>query len=209
MLTDDLSLNLLQFMPHVMEMERNGATFANYFVTDSLCCPSRSSIFTGEFPHNTGVFRNAEPDGGYGAFNAHGNEPNTFAVALQRDGYRTAILGKYLNGYHPGINGPASGWNEWSVAGDGYSGFNYSLNRNGRVTFHRKRRSDYMTDASRGSRSNSSRNRKTLRSSSRLPPSRLTRLIFPLRATRAHSPNWLRRAPRRLMPLRTPMQPDG
>ena len=76
-LTDDLSINLLQFMPHVLEMEKNGAAFANYFVTDSLCCPSRSSIFTGEFPHNTGVFRNAEPDGGYGAFIAHGNEPNT------------------------------------------------------------------------------------------------------------------------------------
>ena len=56
-----ISLNLLQFMPHVQEMERNGASFANYFVTDSLCCPSRSSIFTGEFPHNTGVFRNFEP----------------------------------------------------------------------------------------------------------------------------------------------------
>ena len=145
-LTDDLSLNLLQFMPHVLEMERNGATFANYFVTDSLCCPSRSSIFTGEFPHNTGVFRNVEPDGGYGAFNAHGNEPNTFAVALQRNGYRTAMLGKYLNGYHPGINGPATGWNEWDVAGDGYGGFKYSLNQNGKVVFHGKRRSDYMTD---------------------------------------------------------------
>ena len=145
-LTDDLSLNLLQFMPHVLAMERNGATFTNYFVTDSLCCPSRSSIFTGEFPHNTGVFRNVEPDGGYGAFNAHGNEPNTFAVALQRNGYRTAMLGKYLNGYHPGIDGPATGWNEWSVAGDGYREFNYSLNRNGKVIFHAKRRSDYMTD---------------------------------------------------------------
>ena len=48
-LTDDLSMNLVQFMPHVLEMEKQGATFANYFVTDSLCCPSRSSIFTGAF----------------------------------------------------------------------------------------------------------------------------------------------------------------
>ena len=145
-LTDDLSLNLLQFMPHVLEMERTGATFTNYFVTDSLCCPSRSSIFTGEFPHNTGVFRNVEPDGGYGAFIAHGNEPNTFAVARRRDGYRTAMLGKYLNGYRPGKNGPATGWNEWDVAGDGYAEFKYSLNKNGTVVAHGKRRRDYMTD---------------------------------------------------------------
>lgn len=144
-LTDDLSLNLLQFMPHVLEMERNGAAFANYFVTDSLCCPSRSSIFTGEFPHNTGVFRNTEPDGGYGGFNAHGNEPNTFAVALQRNGYRTAMLGKYLNGYRPSLNGPAKGWNEWDVVGDGYGGFRYSLNHNGKVFVHGKRPSDYLT----------------------------------------------------------------
>ena len=38
-------------------------SFANYFVTDSLCCPSRSSIFTGEFPHDSGVYRDLEPDG--------------------------------------------------------------------------------------------------------------------------------------------------
>ena len=40
-------------MPHVIEMERNGVTFANYFVTDSLWGPSRSSIFIGQFPHDT------------------------------------------------------------------------------------------------------------------------------------------------------------
>ena len=66
-LTDDLDLSLVQFMPHVLEMERPGVSFANYFVTDSLCCPSRPSIFTGEFPHNSGVFRNLKPDGGFNA----------------------------------------------------------------------------------------------------------------------------------------------
>ena len=145
-LTDDLSLNLLQFMPHVLKMERNGAAFTNYFVTDSLCCPSRSSIFTGEFPHNTGVFRNLEPDGGYGGFNAHGNEPNTFAVALQRIGYKTAMLGKYLNGYEPTRNGAAMGWNEWDVGGLGYPEFNYALNENGKVVYYGRKPRDYQTD---------------------------------------------------------------
>src|SRR4029077_19733834 len=55
-LADDLAINLLQYMPHVLQMQKDGVTFANYFVTDSLCCPSRSSIFTGRYPHNTGIF---------------------------------------------------------------------------------------------------------------------------------------------------------
>src|ERR1700704_621237 len=40
-LTDDLSMNLLRYMPHVEAMERTGLTFNNYFVSDSLCCPPR------------------------------------------------------------------------------------------------------------------------------------------------------------------------
>ena len=57
-LTDDLAINLLQYMPNVQKMQKDGTSFSRYFVTDSLCCPSRSSIFTGEFPHDTAVFTN-------------------------------------------------------------------------------------------------------------------------------------------------------
>src|SRR5437764_8549546 len=64
-LTDDLSMNLLRFMPHVQAMMRRGMSFDNYFVTDSLCCPSRASIFTGNFPHDTRIFGNAGRQGGF------------------------------------------------------------------------------------------------------------------------------------------------
>src|SRR5271157_866728 len=116
-LTDDLSTNLVQYMPNVLAMQKDGTTFANYFVTDSLCCPSRASIFTGKFPHNTGVFTNTRPLGGYDVFVARNNEPFTFAVSLQRAGYKTAMMGKYLNGYFPVKHGVPVGWNEWDVAG--------------------------------------------------------------------------------------------
>ena len=81
-LTDDLSMNLLPYMPHVQAMERSGLTFTNYFVSDSLCCPSRASIFTGNFPHDTNVFTNVGRQGGFNVFHKRGEEHHTFAVAL-------------------------------------------------------------------------------------------------------------------------------
>ena len=45
-----------------------GETFDHYFVADSLCCPSRSTIFTGLFPHDTHVATNLPPDGGFTKF---------------------------------------------------------------------------------------------------------------------------------------------
>jgi arylsulfatase A-like enzyme len=145
-LTDDLALNLVPYMPHVQEMQTNGATFENYFVTDSLCCPSRSSIFTGKYPHDTGVYKNTGADGGYGAFVAHGNASQTFAVALQTAGYKTAMLGKYLNMYHPAVDGVQQGWSAWDVAGEAYREFNYILNQNGTTKNYGSDPADYLTD---------------------------------------------------------------
>lgn len=147
-LTDDLAWNLVHFMPHVLQLQRLGATLARYTVTDSLCCPSRSSIFTGLFPHDTGVFRNTGKDGGYHVFNAHGLESKTFAVALQALGYRTSMMGKYLNGYEPASGHIPPGWTDWHVAGNGYPEFNYDLNENGTVVHYggRKNPKNYLTD---------------------------------------------------------------
>ena len=100
-LTDDLSWNLVRHMPQVRALEKAGSTMSKYYVVDSLCCPSRAAIFTGEYPHDDGVFTNAGSDGGYKAYNKHGNQPKSFAVALRKSGYRTAMMGKYLNGYGP------------------------------------------------------------------------------------------------------------
>jgi N-acetylglucosamine-6-sulfatase len=145
-LTDDLATNLVQYMPNVRKMQQDGVTFANYFVTDSLCCPSRSSIFTGRYPHNTGIYRNTGADGGYQAFVNRGHERVTFATALTAAGYHTAMLGKYLNGYQPQRNPAAPGWSEWDVAGNGYRGFGYDLNQNGKIVHYANRAQDYMTD---------------------------------------------------------------
>ncbi len=70
-------------MPQVRALEKAGSTMSRYYVVDSLCCPSRAAIFTGEYPHNDGVFTNAGSDGGYKAYNKNGNPPKSFAVALR------------------------------------------------------------------------------------------------------------------------------
>ena len=67
-------------MPHVEQLQAQGTTFTNYIVTDSLCCPSRASTFTGSYPHDTGIFTNSGPDGGFALFHERGEENETFAT---------------------------------------------------------------------------------------------------------------------------------
>jgi arylsulfatase A-like enzyme len=139
-------------MPHVQRLRARGTTFTNYVVTDSLCCPSRASIFTGCYPHNTGIFTNTGPDGGFALFHARGEEIDTFATRLQDRGYRTALMGKYLNGYtaQGRVDGQPRyvppGWTEWDVAGNGYSEFDYNLNENGKLVHYGSRPRAYLTD---------------------------------------------------------------
>ena len=78
-----------------------------------LCCVSRASTFTGQYPHQTGVRTNvadptdpADPRGGYAAFARFGNRERTVAVRLQAAGYTTGYVGKYLNQYEYQPGGP-------------------------------------------------------------------------------------------------------
>ena len=154
-LTDDLTANLLRFMPLVRAMDRQGATFERYFVADSLCCPSRASILTGKLPHNTGVLTNGGIYGGFRVFYRRGEARHTFAFVLRRAGYLTALMGKYLNGYEQGRDGSSAhvppryvppGWSVWDVAGWGYGEFNYWLNESGHVRWFGHSPRDYLTD---------------------------------------------------------------
>lgn len=151
-LADDFSMNLLDYMPHVQDMMKNGLTFSHYYVTDSLCCPSRTSIFTGKYPHESHVYTNGGDAGGFATFMSWNNDQDTFAVALSKNaGYHTAMMGKFLNGYTPGTSIPARkgvpvGWTSWSVAGNGYGEFNYGLNQDGNVVPYGDAATDYLTD---------------------------------------------------------------
>ncbi|MEU8244420.1 sulfatase [Actinoplanes missouriensis] len=145
-LVDDLSMNLVPYMPNVLRLQRDGTSFTNYTVTDSLCCPSRASILTGQYPHNTGIVKNHGSDGGFLLFRSRGEEKSTLATDLQSAGYRTAFLGKYLNEYLPESGYVPPGWDEWMAGGNAYDNVNYTLNENGTVKRYGSDPSDYLTD---------------------------------------------------------------
>ncbi len=155
-LTDDLSWDLVKYMPHVKALQQQGMTFTNYTVTDSLCCPSRASIFTGKFPHNTHILGNTLPTGGFYKFRADGSDHSTFATSLLAAGYRTAFMGKYLNDYNPAQSRPAlreavfgpyvpPGWSTWDgVGAGGYGGYDYGVGEGNKLVFYHHSPSDYI-----------------------------------------------------------------
>jgi N-acetylglucosamine-6-sulfatase len=97
--TDDQDAASLAQMPNVQRLlAAQGTTFENSFVSDSLCCPSRATFLTGQYAHNHRVLSNKPPDGGYRRLRA----TNALPVWLQRAGYRTILVGKYLNGFSGG-----------------------------------------------------------------------------------------------------------
>jgi arylsulfatase A-like enzyme len=150
-LTDDLDLHEISHMPNLRSLLIDrGVSFSHYFVSVSLCCPSRSTTLRGQYAHNTGVKTNGGTNGGFETAHRLGTEKSTIATWLQGGGYRTALIGKYLNGY-PNSRDPSyvpPGWSTFisAVSGNPYSEFNYTLNQNGKFHRYGRRRTDYGTD---------------------------------------------------------------
>ena len=150
-LTDDLDAKSISVMPQLKTLIADqGTTFTNFFVTYALCCPSRSSILRGQYVRNHQVLTNTPPSGGFEKFQAVGNDQSTIATWLKAAGYRTTLMGKYLNGY-PDRNNPTyvpPGWDEWysPVTGSAYGNYNYRMNENGRLVEYGNTPQDYLTD---------------------------------------------------------------
>jgi arylsulfatase A-like enzyme len=150
-LTDDLDAGSVIHMPRVKSLlVDQGITFTSFFVTYALCCPSRSTILRGQYVHNHQVFTNTPPSGGYAKFAAQGHESSTIGTWLRAAGYRTAFMGKYLNGYpeRSDLTHVPPGWDEWisPAGGNPYSNFNFRMNEDGRLVTYGRRPEDYMTD---------------------------------------------------------------
>jgi arylsulfatase A-like enzyme len=156
-LADDLDAAAATKMPLVRQyITEAGTSFNRHFVSLSLCCPSRVTTLRGQFAHNTGVYTNGSgnphkpPTGGFEYVYAHDLEASTVATWLKGAGYKTALYGKYLNGYPdtaPRLYIPP-GWQDWSspIAGDPYAEFDYVLNTNGKEERYGSAPEDYLTD---------------------------------------------------------------
>jgi len=85
--------------PHIDALAKEGIKFNNVFLTISSCSPSRSSIITGRYPHNTGA---AE------LHSQIGEEQVFFPYLLKEAGYYTLQAGKWhIGGESAEPNGPA------------------------------------------------------------------------------------------------------
>lgn len=150
-LTDDQRYEDIEHMPILQrELVGRGMLFEHFFSNVSLCCPSRASILRGQYAHHTGVLTNKPPNGGFQIMHSLGDENSTIGVWLQERGYRTALIGKYLNGY-PGQLGATyvpPGWDYWASASSGnpYKEYDYTLNENGKLVQYGDSPQDYGTD---------------------------------------------------------------
>jgi arylsulfatase A-like enzyme len=142
--TDDQRVGTLGWMPVIESyLTRHGVRFTKAMVPTSLCCPSRASLLTGEYAHTTKVWSN---DSGWSRFVNAGMESRTVAVWLRRSGYRTALVGKYLNAFKG--TAPPPGWAVWhSFIGSNASYYGYELlHTNGSITRRGFDAASYSTD---------------------------------------------------------------
>jgi arylsulfatase A-like enzyme len=131
-MTDDQALADVSKMPNVKRLlARRGTTFADAVDSFPLCCPSRATFITGQYAHNHGVGGNFWPYGWYGMK----RRSNILPAWLQKAGYRTALIGKWLNGYGArDAHGEVPvGFDIWRGLLDvsAYDYYNFVMNRNG------------------------------------------------------------------------------
>jgi N-acetylglucosamine-6-sulfatase len=125
---DDQRWDMLSTMPTVQStLVGPGMAFAEAFVPDPLCCPSRTSILRGQYSHTTRIYGVSGPFGGYGKVKKFGLQESMLPTWLHDAGYRTGFTGKYMNLYDPArATEVPPGWDLWAaLAPDSPSAYYY------------------------------------------------------------------------------------
>ena len=142
--TDDQNVSDLQWMPHTRRLlAGRGFTFTEALSPHPLCCPARAEWVTGQYGQNNGVHHNKGVHGGYPALR---NPSNTLARWLDTAGYRTAMVGKYMNGYRGTDPRSLVGWNHWNPTIRGTMSYrNTTFLNDGRQRLHTDHVDDVVT----------------------------------------------------------------
>jgi arylsulfatase A-like enzyme len=124
--------------------KRKGTRYPEAFATTPLCCPSRGSIFTGRFAHNHGLLRTTTDPSVFA-------QDSTIQAYLKGLGYRTAIVGKYLNSWDVAVDPPY--FDRWSYFSrgldDGSNGYaDVTFNVQGQVRSIGRYATHYIRDRS-------------------------------------------------------------
>ena len=133
-MTDDEAATDVGVTPNIRHLLADqGTTFADAVDSFPLCCPARATFITGQYAHNHGVAGNFWPYGWYGMK----DRGNTLPRWLQRSGYTTALIGKWLNGYGAkDAHGEVpKGFSIWRGLLDvsAYDYFNFVMNIDGKL----------------------------------------------------------------------------
>jgi arylsulfatase A-like enzyme len=121
---DQRATETMWVMPQTRRyFERAGVYYPNGFAVTPLCCPSRSTILTGRYAHNTGVTSN-----GWRRLRQL-DRTTLFARLLQDAGYRTAMVGKFFNPWRLTRQPPY--FHRWALGSEPH--VNPRLNVNGTV----------------------------------------------------------------------------
>lgn len=132
-MTDDQTAASVSGMSNTQQLiAGQGTQFTHNFATYPVCCPSRATYLTGQYPHNHRVLSNRPPRGGYVKL----DQGNTLPAWLKGAGYHTVNVGRTLNGY--GVDNPNQaevppGWDEWYAPLDPstFDYRRYTYNENG------------------------------------------------------------------------------
>jgi hypothetical protein len=103
-MVDDQSHDTLtqQFMPNTKAMIADGLICTQFIMPTALCCPSRSSLLTGQYARHHGVWDNSTQLVG-----------PTVANRLHEAGYYTGLIGKYLNSWPGDARPEYDYWTAW------------------------------------------------------------------------------------------------
>lgn len=151
-LADDLDTATFEQVPRLRALHSQGLTLRNMVVTESLCCPSRTSILRSQYVHNHRVVSNQlTSNGGWATFAQRDEEADCLPVWLHAAGVQTAYVGKYLNGYGEDGDPTAipAGWYRWFVPttkSGKYRGYGYTVNTDGRLVSYAARKDDFLPD---------------------------------------------------------------